>query len=268
MSRSPNLAILLGTLVLLACAPGVASALPSAQQPARQPGEQILVDLANKSRAEAGLKPLVWDESLAAAARAHAQLMAAQGLISHRYQGEADLGQRAAQAGAHFSLIEENIAMGFTPDTIHDSWMHSQGHHDNLLNPKIDRIGVALVQVRGNLYAVADYSQAVEALTQAQVEAKVGAMLRSRGLTLAAGQTDQTAARQYCAQDSGGAGRGQGASFLMRWQSADISRLPTDLESRIASGTYHQAAVGACAPKGDSDSGPVFSGYRVAVLLY
>jgi len=235
---------------------------------AQQPGEHMLVDLANKSRAEAGLPPLAWDESLAAAARAHAQLMASQGQISHRYQGEADLGQRAAQAGAHFSLIEENIAMGYSPDTIHNSWMHSQGHHDNLLNPKIDHIGVALVQVRGELYAVADYSQAVEALTQAQVEAKVGAMLRSCGLTLATDQTGQTAARQYCAQDSGGAGGGPKAQFLMRWQSADISKLPPELESRIASGAFHQASVGACAPKGNTDSGPVFSGYRVAVLLY
>ena len=261
MPRPLNFAI----LTLFACALGIAPALLSAQQPALQPGEQKLVDLTNQSRAEAGLKPLAWDQSLAAAARAHAQLMAAQGQISHRYQGEADLGQRAAQAGAHFSLIEENVAMGFSPDTIHNSWMHSQGHHDNLLNPKIDHIGIGLVQVRGELYAVADYSQAVETLTQAQVEAKVGDLLRSRGLTLVA---DQTAARQYCAQDSGGAGHGPSAQFLMRWQSSDISKLPPELESRIASGKFHRASIGACAAKGDTDSGPVFSGYRVAVLLY
>jgi uncharacterized protein YkwD len=56
---------------------------------------------------------------LAAAARRHCLRMAAEGPISHRYEGEPDLSERAAQAGAHFSLIEENVAVG--PDPGRDS---------------------------------------------------------------------------------------------------------------------------------------------------
>ena len=72
--------------------------------------------------------------------------------------------ERAGQAGAHFSLIEENVAVGPTPAAIHDGWMHSPGHRTNLLNPEVDRVGIAVVASRGELYAVADYARECAAL--------------------------------------------------------------------------------------------------------
>jgi hypothetical protein len=237
---------------------------------AQTPEEKRIVDLANQSRAQAGVAPLRWEAALAAAARAHAQRMAQEGPIAHRYGGEADLPERAASAGARFSLIEENIAVGQTPDQIHDGWMHSPGHHDNLLNPKIDHIGVALVSARGVLYAVADYAEAVAALTPADVESKVGAAVARSGLSIAVGQPSADA-RRYCSLEEGKsvASLGIQARFFMRWQSADIATLPAELEQALASGRYTQAAVGACEPKGDGGSqGAAFTSYRVAVLLY
>ena len=229
--------------------------------------EHSLVELANQAREDAGLKPLVWDAGLAAAAHAHAVRMAAEGAISHRYNGEPDLPERAAAAGAHFSLIEENIAMADTTFHVHQGWMKSQAHHDNLLNPKIDRIGVALVPSHGELYAVADYAQGVTSMSTADVEASVGKVLEGRGVTLMA---DASGARQYCALDEGqsGAGLGLKALFLMRWQNSDITKLPPQLEHALASGQFKQASVGSCEPRGTNSGGPVFSGYRVAVLLY
>ncbi len=73
--------------------------------------EQLFA-LANQARAEAGAGRLKWDGALAEAARQHCLRMAAEGPISHRYGGEPDLSDRAGQAGAHFSLIEENVALG------------------------------------------------------------------------------------------------------------------------------------------------------------
>jgi hypothetical protein len=237
---------------------------------AQTPDEKQIVDLANQSRAEAGAQPLKWDAALAAAARAHAQRMAQEGPISHRYGGEADLPERAATAGAHFSLIEENIAIGPSPAQIHSGWMHSPGHHDNLLNPKIDRIGVALVSARGVLYAVADYSQTVATLTSADVESKVGAVVTRRGVGLVTGTAIQDAHR-YCALEEGksSASLGIKARFFMRWQSADIAKLPPELEKALSSGQFTQAAVGACeAQSTGRPTGAAFTAYRVAVLLY
>src|SRR5579875_3688367 len=68
----------------------------------------------NQVRARHGLPPLAWSPSLAAAARAHLSVMVHQPELSHDYPGEPPLPVRAAQAGAHFETIAENIAMGYS----------------------------------------------------------------------------------------------------------------------------------------------------------
>ncbi|HTJ28997.1 MAG TPA: CAP domain-containing protein [Acidobacteriaceae bacterium] len=236
-----------------------------AQEDKEQSREQALVTLANQARSDAGLKALTWDPALAAAAKAHAERMAQEGELSHRYGGEQDLAQRASGAGAHFSMIEENIAVGDTPFHVHQGWMKSQAHHDNLLNAKIDRIGVAIIPVRGTLYVVADYAAGVAQTSSQDIESGIGKLLESKGLKL---KTDGAAdARIYCASDEQTSQRKIYARFLMRWQSSDVTKLPPQLEQRIASGVYQEAAVGSCPAQGENGA-PVFSGYRIAVLLY
>jgi hypothetical protein len=51
----------------------------------------------------------------------------------------------------------------------------------------------------------------------------------------------------------------------MRWQSTDLSRLPSELEERLQTRTYHSAVVGACS---SANGGGGFTSYSVAVLLY
>lgn len=244
---------------------GISVVVMGARVDAQDDREKSLVDLTNQAREDAGLKPLTWDPGLAAAAKVHAERMAQEGPISHRYGGEPDLPERAASAGAHFSMIEENIAIGDTAFHVYQGWMKSQAHHDNLLNAQIDRIGVALVPSHGVLYAVADYAQGVASQNAADVEGSVAKVLEAKGLKLKSdGVSD---ARAYCVSDQEGAAKHIFARFLMRWQSADITKLPPPLEEKIASGVYHEAAVGSCPAEGENGA-PVFSGYRVAVLLY
>jgi hypothetical protein len=220
-----------------------------------------IVTLANQARAAAGAAPLKWDPALAAAARQHCLRMAAEGSISHRYGGEPDVSERAQKAGAHFSLIEENVAIAPTPASIHSAWMHSAGHRTNLLNPAVDRVGVAVVAGRSGLYAVADYERAVPVLTQAQIEASIAKLLRDSGVTL---RGDSADARAICADD-GNSISGRKPGFRMLWVGADLNRLPRQLNDRLASGRYHEAAVGSC-PAEDLEGS--FTAYRVAVLLY
>jgi hypothetical protein len=236
-----------------------------AQDEKDQSREQALVTLANQARSDAGLKPLVWDAALAAAAKAHAERMVQEGELSHRYGGEPDLPQRAASAGAHFSMIEENIALGDTALHVHQGWMKSQAHHDNLLDAKIDRIGVAVVPAHGVLYVVADYAQGVASFSGGEVEGSLGKVLEAKGLKLKSDGAED--ARAYCVSDEQAAQRHIYARFLMRWQGANVNTLPPPLEQKIASGAFHEAAVGSCPAQGDNGA-PVFSGYRVAVLLY
>src|ERR1700743_1011195 len=92
--------------------------------------EQIFA-LANQARAQAGVGRLAWDPALAAAALKHCRRMAQEGPIAHRYGGEADLAPRAANAGARFGVIEENVAIGPSAEGIHNEWMNSPGHRAN-----------------------------------------------------------------------------------------------------------------------------------------
>jgi len=242
---------------------------PSASMPqpagASQPAKaEQLFALANSTRAQEGRGRLVWDQALADAALKHCLRMAAKGPISHRYNGEADLTTRAAEAGAHFSLIEENIAVGAYPGSIHQGWLDSPGHRANLLNPDIDRVGIAVVAAQGALFAVADYARAVPVLTQSQVESHVAGLLRGHGVSVVRDTTD---ARAACRLDKGlpplaGA---ESPQFVMRWQDANLDQLPSRLVENMASGRYRRAAVGSCPARGAEDA---FTVYRVAVLLY
>jgi hypothetical protein len=254
MTRFVNLLILTAALATLPMAFAQRGALPNVMT-----ANQQIMALANQARAGAGAGRLEWDPALAAAALYHCRRMAAEGPIAHRYSGEADLAERTGQAGAHFDLIEENVAVGQSAAGIHEQWMHSPGHRTNLMNPDVNRIGVAVVESRGVLYAVADYSRVVQSLTASQVEARVVGLIKERGVSIVA---DASAARRACGSDSGVP---QGAGFVMRWQGAELGRLPRALEDRLASGSYRRAAVGSCAARGENGS---FTAYRLAVLLY
>lgn len=232
--------------------------------PNLQTADEQLLALANQARAEYGAERLVWDPALAAAALKHCRRMAAEGPIGHRYNGELDLAGRAGQAGAHFDLIEENVAVGPSAGTIHEEWMHSQGHRENLLNPAVNRVGFAVVESRGVLYAVGDYGHAVESLGATEVEARVAALIKGSGLSIG---RDASLARRACAMDSGMPHAAGGATpgFVMRWQDADLSQLPKPLLDRMASGRYRSAEVGSCPARGTNGS---FTAFRIAVLLY
>lgn len=229
-----------------------------------QPAAVQLLALANQARAAAGAGPLRWDDALAVAARKHCQRMATEGPIGHRYPGELDLSERAGLAGAHFDMIEENVAIGTTPEQIHDEWMHSTGHRQNMLNAEVDRVGIAVIASRGVLYATADYAHGVNKLSQAQVEDHIAGLIQTSGVKIL---PNPALAREACSMESGVPRTNGGIlpAFVMRWQDSDLSHLPKTLTDQLASGHYRDAAVGSCEPNGDAGT---FTAYRIAVLLY
>jgi hypothetical protein len=237
---------------------GTMAALPV---PGQQPPEQQLMDLANADRAQQGLPPLKWNPALAQAANQHAQLMARQPELSHQYPGEPDLEARAGAAGVHFRAIAENVALAPSPQALEQVWMHSAPHRANILDPRMDTIGVGLVKREGNYYAVDDFASTVEDLGPQQIEQKIGQLLQQRGLQ-PAGLTQE--ARQTCEMESGSAGASK-PWFVMRWEGTDLSRLPDVLDQKISTGKYHKAAVGACSA---GNAGQGFTTYKIAVMLY
>jgi hypothetical protein len=128
----------------------------------------------------------------------------------------------------------------------------------------VDRVGIAVIEVRGDMYAVADYSRGVSVLSPEQVESRVGELLRMSGIALKRSDHD---ARLACRVDHGFPADmtdGQ-AMFVMRWQGADLDHLPQDLVDRLGSGRYRSAEVGTCPPRNAQEG---FTAYRLTVLLY
>ena len=72
--------------------------------------------------------------------------------------------------------------MGPSADTIHEEWMHSPGHRENLLSPDVDRVGIAVVAARGCCTRWPTIRGRVEQLNAAQVEARVAALIRASGV--------------------------------------------------------------------------------------
>ena len=140
--------------VLALMIPGTLWARPQTAQPltAEQviarpllvsPETQLFTAL-NHERAAQGLPPLQWDNALAFAARHHADRMAQLNQLSHKLPSEPDLVTRASEAGARYSSIAENVAVGPDPSAIHSMWMHSPGHRANILNPELTAVGIAV----------------------------------------------------------------------------------------------------------------------------
>ncbi len=228
--------------------------------------EQYLFAAANRERLSRGLGALKQDPVLARAAAFHARQMAEHEGISHEFPGEPDLASRAATAGVHFSIVSENVAEAPEPTVIHDMWMKSEGHRENLLDPNVNVAGISVVVRDHQFYAVEDFASTVESLSFNQQESTVANLLAASGIDTtneeAAGITIE-AARQTCAMSTGYAGSRK-PWFVMRYTASTLSDLPSQLKTRLSSGKYHHAAVGACSPSESSS----FSSYNIAVLLY
>jgi uncharacterized protein YkwD len=221
--------------------------------------ERALFEAVNKERTAQGIPPLQWDEALAAAARLHAQRMAQQNQLSHQLPGEPAVQDRATLAGARFSLIAENIAVAPTPSVIHTAWMQSEHHRENILDPQLNVVGIAVIKSGAGLYAVQDFSQAVANLTFAEQEKRVVASVAGQGMTKVQFSND---ARKTCEMERGFSG--VHPMSVVRFEASDLSKLPDDLEAKLRSGRYHSAAVGACA----SGEAVGFTHFRIAVVLY
>ena len=169
------------------------------------------------------------------------------------------MGARVHQTGAKFVALAENVAFGPSAADLHDQWMKSPPHRANLLDPKLNALGVAVEERNGRLFAVQDFSQAVANLTFEAQESQLAALLKARGLRAA----DNEDARRVC-KTGPNAGLIRPPSFEMRYGTVDLRTLPEGLVRELQSSHYRAAAVAACAPGSSSD----FSGYEIAILLY
>ena len=102
--------------------------------------------LVNLERETHGLTPVALNPLLTKVAQFHAQYMADNDCFGHRCPDEPDLVARAGNAGYEFRTISENIASAMNdPAEAVGSWMTSEGHRGNMLDPDMREIGVGFV---------------------------------------------------------------------------------------------------------------------------
>lgn len=102
--------------------------------------EQV-VQLVNKERAKAGLKELMLDTNIEAAAFIRAKETEVS--FSHTRPNGSSFSTVLKENGISFRGAGENIAWGQkTPEQVMNGWMNSKGHRANILNPNYTKIGV------------------------------------------------------------------------------------------------------------------------------
>ncbi len=237
----------------------IVSASAPSQTLRRNDSERQLFELLNGERAAQGLPKLQWDDALFKAARRHALLMLNLNIVEHQLPGESALDARLTAAGARFAFIEENIAVGKDPRTIHAGWMDSPGHRRNILDPRITAVGIAVVRGTGGLFAVEDFSQSLANLSLEQQEKQVTALLTAKGWRVTGVPGN---ARKAC--DSNAEPPGALLWSVVRFETADLSALAPELEKKIQKEPYRNVTVAACR----TSEAAGFARYRIALLFF
>src|SRR4051812_33800986 len=150
------------------------SLMAGAQQWAAQ--EQTLVKQVNESRAKAGLPSLKVDERLTTAARQHSKLMSEKNKLAHVLEGEPPVAQRLAAKGIQFNLSGENVGYNSVFEDVHDSFMESPPHRENILDPQYNTIGIGVIpNEEGNYWVTEDFAHSVPQRTEDEAEDLVAA---------------------------------------------------------------------------------------------
>jgi hypothetical protein len=123
---------------------------------------QTIIALSNKVRQENGVRPVAQLNYLNEAARGHSQEMSNLKYFSHTSPtaGRERPKSRIEQSGGWDLSIAENIyrAAGIPENEIAedvvDAWMKSPVHRKNLLNPKYNSMGIGVIQISKEEWAI------------------------------------------------------------------------------------------------------------------
>ncbi|SER27926.1 uncharacterized protein, YkwD family [Gracilibacillus ureilyticus] len=104
---------------------------------------QQVIDLTNKARSENGASPLKLDADLASVAQTKSEDMAENNYFSHTSPTYGSPFDMLRSFGVDYTKASENIAAGQqSPEQVVQSWLNSEGHRRNMLDPAVTHIGV------------------------------------------------------------------------------------------------------------------------------
>ena len=144
-----------------------ASSTPSSYD-TRSDWANAVLDELNSERDAHGLPALKLNSKLVDSAHTHNLAMAKADTLSHKLNGEADLGSRVSAAGYHWSMVGENIAYNSSQSesgvlavqkAMYDEKPPNDGHRQNILNSKFVHVGIDVINdsEHGKVWLVTDF---------------------------------------------------------------------------------------------------------------
>lgn len=108
--------------------------------------EARLLSLTNQVRSSQGLAPLTIDAQLTRVAQAWASTLSGRGVISHNSSLPAQV--------TGWKDLGENVGVGGTVDAIHQGFLASPTHRQNLVDPGFTRVGFGIVRPDARIFVV------------------------------------------------------------------------------------------------------------------
>lgn len=125
----------------------------AAPAPAARPSpEATAVELVQRARVAAGRPRLAWASDLGAVAERHAARMAARQSIYHNANISREI--------CCWRSYGENVGTSIDVQRLHNAFMASSGHRNNIVNPRWREVGIGVVQgADGRVYEVQVFRQ-------------------------------------------------------------------------------------------------------------
>lgn len=107
-----------------------------------------IISLANEVRKEKNLPALEKNEKLMESAMLKAQDMKEGEYFEHVSPSGLDMSYFVSEVEYKYATVGENLAEGyFSSRAVHDAWMNSEGHRENIISPDFEEIGVAVLEI-------------------------------------------------------------------------------------------------------------------------
>jgi uncharacterized protein YkwD len=215
--------------------------------------EKRIFEELNTERVSHGLTALQWDDDAADAARAHAQLLAENGKLSHQFPGENSLPERLGATGARFTVSAENVARTEFVEDVHPALMTSSGHRANILNTGYNAVGIGVVEAKGKIYVTQDFIFLVPAYSESQFKSAFAEAFnlarKSKGFRPLEALDDAALHALACTTDGNAVRLSDkvfGASAIVVFTSSDPHHLPPEINPRVANPDFHRMNYGVC----------------------
>ena len=136
-----------GSVILAAILPSVAATAQTKDSCWDvKPDEKKFVSATNNFRSRLGKPKYQLDPHLSRAARLHSREMFKRDLLYHTP------GDKLTRCVTNWSMLGENVGMGYSVESLHDAFINSPGHRANILESGFKYFGVGTVEHDGQLW--------------------------------------------------------------------------------------------------------------------